>query len=211
MRSIRHWTPRYIKNRIQEKFYRRTHSEVAWLTPGANEVLDRCLHKQDRGVEFGSGRSTLWFARRVAFLDSVEHQSDWYDNVNRMLAEAGLENVRYHLHLRDSDDDPDRSGYVRVADGFAQESLDFALVDGIYREFCAKAVLDTLKPGGMLIIDNVNLYLPCDSVAPNSVPRDGKPVSPVWQEVHDAVQDWRTIWTTNGISDTAIFIKPCGK
>ena len=209
MRSIRHLTPRYIFNRIIEKSYRRTHPEVAWLTPDANEILDGCLCKEDRGVEFGSGNSTVWFAKRVAFLDSVEHQAGWFDKVTQRLTEEGLDNVQYHLHRRDSDDNPNASGYVRVADGFANESLDFALVDGIYREFCVKAVLDKLKPGGMLIIDNVNLYLPCESVAPNSVPEDGKPVTPVWQEVYDVIHPWRTIWTSNGVSDTAIFIKPC--
>ena len=209
MRTFRHWTPRYIVNRIIEKVYRRTNPDVAWLTPDANQILAGCLQKEDHGVEFGSGRSTVWFARRVAYLDSVEHQVDWHARVTEMLAEAGLENVQYHLHRRDADDDPGNSGYVRVADSFEDESLDFALVDGIYREYCAKAVLTKLKPGGMLIIDKVNLYLPCASVAPNSVPEDGKPVSPVWQEVYDEVSNWRTLWTSNGISDTAIFFKPC--
>jgi SAM-dependent methyltransferase len=209
LRPIRHLTPRYITNRIIEKLYRRSHPEVAWLTPDANEILDGCLCKEDRGVEFGSGNSTVWFANRIAHLDSVEHQANWYDKVTKTLGEAGLENVQYHLHLRDSDENPDVSGYVRVADGFAKNSLDFALVDGIYREFCVRAVLDKLKPGGMLIIDNVNLYLPCKSVAPNSVPLGGKPVTPVWQEVYNVIHPWRTIWTTNGVSDTAIFFKPC--
>lgn len=209
MRPIRHLTPRYIWNRIIEKLYRRTHPDVAWLTPDANEILDGILCKEDHGVEFGSGRSTVWFAKRIAFLDSVEHQAGWFDKVKELLADASLDNVKYHLHLRDSDHDPSVSGYVHVADDFEKESLDFALVDGIYREYCARAVLEKLKPGGMLIIDNVNLYLPCESVAPNSVPLDGKPVTPVWQEVYDVIHPWRTIWTSNGVSDTAIFFKPC--
>ncbi|MDX9863708.1 MAG: class I SAM-dependent methyltransferase [Anaerolineaceae bacterium] len=209
MRSIRHLTPRYIVNRTIEKLYRRTHPGIAWLTPDANDILDSCLCKEDRGIEFGSGNSTVWFAKRVAFLDSVEHQANWYEKIAQMLDEARLDNVRYHLHARDADDNPDASGYVRIADSFALGSLDFALVDGIYRAHCVRAVIDKLKPGGLLIIDNVNLYLPCESMAPNSVPVDGKPVTPVWQEVYDVIHLWRTIWTSNGVSDTAIFIKPC--
>ncbi len=141
MRPIRHLTPRYITNRIVEKLYRRTHPEVAWLTPDANEILDDCLGKEDRGVEFGSGNSTVWFARRVAFLDSVEHQADWFDKVTQKLAEEGLDNVQYHLHLRDSDDNPDASGYVRVGDGFAQESSGFCAgrwhLSGILCQSCS--------------------------------------------------------------------------
>lgn len=209
MHSIRHWTPRYLIHRSQEKLYRHRHPRAAWLTPTANEILHSLLRKEDHGLEFGSGNSSVWFAQRVARLDSVEHQPQWYEKVQGMLSEAGLTNVQSHLHLRDADDNPDGSGYVRVADKFCAQSLDFVLVDGIYREYCARAVLEKIKPGGMLIIDNINLYLPCDSVAPHSVPREGLPRNAVWAEVQQALQSWRVIWTTNGISDTAIFFKPC--
>jgi predicted O-methyltransferase YrrM len=209
LRNIRHWTPRYILDRSREKFYRASHPDTAWLTPAANAFLDSWLRKEDLGLEFGSGRSTLWFARRVGMLDSVEHQAGWHARVSEMLAEAGLENVRYHLHPRDADDNPGGSDYMRVVEGIAAQSLDFVLVDGIYREYCARAALDKLKPGGILVIDNVNLYLPCQSRCPNSVPKDGQPISPVWAEVYAVIRTWRTVWTSNGVSDTAIFIKPC--
>lgn len=209
MRSLRHWTPRYIYDRSREKFYRASHPDTAWLTPAANEILDSWLGKEDKGLEFGSGRSTLWFARRVRELDSVEHQAGWHARVSEMLKESGLENVRYHLHVRDADDNPGDSDYVRVADRMDAHSLDFVLVDGIYREYCVRAVLDKIKPGGWLVIDNVNLYLPCQSRCPNSVPITGLPRTPVWAEVDAVIRPWRTIWTSNGVSDTAIFIKPC--
>lgn len=209
MRSVRHWTPRYVINRIREKLYRRRHPQVAWLTPVANEILNTSLCKLDVGLEFGSGNSTLWFAKRVGELYSVEHQTNWYQKVKQSLEEAGFDHVHYHLHPRDADDDPDRSGYVRIADTFEKESLDFVLVDGIYRAHCARAVLEKIRPGGLLILDNINLYIPCDSHSPNSVPLEGKPVSPEWQEVYDVLQSWRVIWTSNGVSDTAIYFKPC--
>jgi len=60
----------------------------------------------------------------------------------------------------------------------------------------------------MLIIDNVNRYLPCLSKAPSSRRPALGPVTPVWAEVADGLRGWRTIWTSSGVTDTAIFIRP---
>jgi len=59
MRSIQHWTPRYLKDRLAEAYYHRTHPGHPWLTRWANEMLASYLRSSDVGVEFGSGRSTL--------------------------------------------------------------------------------------------------------------------------------------------------------
>ncbi len=211
MRPWRHLTPRYIYNRIQEKRYRRTHPNLPWLTPVANQILATYLKKTDCGLEFGSGRSTLWLASRVQHLTSVEHQRAWYEKVAAQLKAANLTQVDYYLHEKEAPDEAAQmhSDYVLVATAFADESLDFVLVDGIYRSACACQSLGKLRPGGMLILDNANWYLPCHSYAPNSRTVEQGPVSPLWQEFLQQVEDWRRIWTSNGVSDTAFFFKPC--
>jgi predicted O-methyltransferase YrrM len=100
------------------------------------------------------------------------------------------------------------SAYARTALGFADASLDFALVDGHYRDYSAKFILPKLRPGGMLIIDNVNWYLPCESKAPNSRTAQTGPVTEVWAEVWQQLRAWPTIWTSSGVWDTAIFLRP---
>jgi hypothetical protein len=59
----------------------------------------------------------------------------------------------------------------------------------------------------MLIIDNVNWYLPCQSKAPNSRTAALGPKTPIWAEVAAELAGWRSIWTSSGVWDTAIFIK----
>lgn len=210
MRSFRHWTPRYLFDRALEKRYRRRNPGLPWLTPTANEILAQYLLPSDRGLEFGSGRSTLWFAGRMASLTSVEHNPQWHARVQAWLNDGEVKNVAYHLHpmqpgLTPADGLP---GYVRVAETMAQESLDFVLVDGVYRDLCALASLPLLKPGGVLVLDNANHYLPCDSRAPNSrKPQDG-PASAQWHAFHERTRGWRRIWTGNGVSDTAFFFRP---
>lgn len=180
-----------------------------WLTRDAIKLLKSMLQESDRGVEFGSGRSTIWFAERVRQLTSVEHDDKWYATVSSKLKERELSNVAY---IFEPQDQPAALGYMsayaQTALTFPDASIDFALVDGIYRNYTAKLILPKIKSGGLLIIDNVNWFLPSSSHAPSSRTLAAGPDGPVWSEVAQVLGDWRTIWTTSGVCDTAIFIKP---
>src|ERR1700677_684662 len=167
LRPRSHQTPRYVDNRIREILHRRAPPEAPWLTPAAIRLLGTLLRPADRGAEFGSGRSTIWFAARVAALTSVEHDAWWHETVTTKLKERGLGNVECILAREDQPmERGGDSAYARTALAFADASLDFALVDGHYRDYSAKYIMPKIKPGGMLIIDNVNWYLPCRSNAP---------------------------------------------
>jgi predicted O-methyltransferase YrrM len=204
-----HRTPRYVYRRTRQLMYERAHRDDPWLTPAAISLLTRLLRPVDQGAEFGSGRSTVWFAARVAALTSVEHDKWWHEAVSARLAERGLSNVSYIL--AEEDQPVERGGdsaYARTALAFPDASLDFALVDGHYRDYSAKFIMAKIKPGGMLIIDNVNWYLPCRSKSPNSRTPELGPAAGVWAEVWRELAEWRTIWTSSGVWDTAIFIRP---
>jgi SAM-dependent methyltransferase len=206
-----HRTPRYVYHRTRQLLFERGHPDAPWLTPTAIGLLGGLLRPDDRGAEFGSGRSTLWFAARVAALTSVEHDPLWHEAVTRRLKERGIGNVDYIL--APGDQPMERGGdsaYARTALSFEDASLDFALVDGHYRDYSAKFILPKLKPGGMLVIDNVNWYLPCESAAPNSRTAALGPATSAWAEVWRELAGWRTIWTSSGVWDTAIFIKRAG-
>jgi hypothetical protein len=209
VRSFAHWTPRYLFDRMLEKLYRHRHADLPWLTPLANQILIANLRDTDHGAEFGSGKSTIWFSKRVASLVSIEHNPLWYEKVKRELELLGKSNVTYLFRPQKPGENPLQSDYVREAYKIADSSLDFALVDGIYRDACVCALLNKIAPGGLLIIDNINLYLPSTSRCPNSVHPDKPPVTPLWGQVYDRLKQWRCIWTSNGVSDTAIFFKPC--
>lgn len=206
---MRHRTPRYVYARSRLLRYEHSHPAAPWLTPEAIRMLDSMLMPSDHGLEFGSGRSTIWFAQRVCHLTSVEHDTDWYAVVADRLKERELGNVDYVLvPLDQAAELGDGSEYARTALVFAVSSLDFVLIDGAYRDHTARYALSRIRPGGMLIIDNVNRYLPSNSRSPNSrTPRlgtDGK----VWEEVARDLARWRCIWTSSGVSDTAIYVKP---
>jgi predicted O-methyltransferase YrrM len=209
-RSFSHWTPHYLVDRSLEKLYRRTHPGLPWFAPGAVEFLDHYLLPTDEGLEFGSGRSTLWFAARVKHLTTVEHNPEWADRVRSLLKDNSVSNVDLVQQPRLAGDshDIDSSGYVQVTRRFQPESLDFVIIDGIYRAQCARQSLPLLSPHAMLILDNVNKALPSASRAPNSRTPEAGPDGEIWSEVWTTIQHWRYFWTGNGVSDTAIFFKP---
>jgi predicted O-methyltransferase YrrM len=208
-RSFKHWTMRYLWNRVIEKSYRRSHPDVPWLAPAAVEFLEGYLKPEDRLLEFGSGRSTLWFAKRIAHITSVEHNPEWFAIVTTMLNQQSIENVTYSLHQKETHNSSGaQSGYVNVTTSLAKESLDLILVDGIYRSQCVLKSLPLIRPGGILVIDNVNRYLPSKSIAPNSRSFNQGPIDEEWKQALGLLTTWRFFWSSNGVSDTAFYFKP---
>jgi predicted O-methyltransferase YrrM len=187
--------------------YERQNQDKPWLTGEATKLLSSLLRPDDVGLEWGSGRSTVWFAKRVKHLTSMEDDAAWYEMVRERLAQAKLDNVTYMLSNTVSPD-PATSEYVRIADRFADGSLGFALVDGnISRDLCAEAAIPKIAPGGLLVIDNANWYLDHPTHSPNA--RYGKgPLNETWKRVQNKLTNWRMIWTSTGCSDTAIWIRP---
>ena len=205
----RHWTPRYFWDRVARAVYERSHPGHPWLTRQAVAVLSDWLEDGDRGLEWGSGRSTVWLASRVVQLMSIEHNPEWYEKVHSILEEKGLRNVDY----RKAEVDPASSSspehpYVSAAAELTEGSLDFVLVDGVMRDHCTTLATRLLKPGGLLVLDNVERYFPHDSRSPESIGPDGQPPTELWREVLEELQAWRRIWTCDGIADTAFYVKP---
>lgn len=104
------------------------------------------------------------------------------------------------------------SEYVNVARMQADCSLDFVLVDGACRDYCAAESLSKIKHGGILVIDNINWFIPrpkdVSSTSPASLLYGEQYASETWAEVGRQVLTWRYFWTSNGVTDTALFQKP---
>lgn len=208
-RTYSHWSIRYLVNRLIEKIYRFLHPNLPWLSPKANRMLKELLLPGFHGLEFGSGQSTIWFANHLETLTSYEHNPEWYQKVTGWLKENNLINVNYLLKPREHDKEPEGIGsdYINSISNLPNRWFDFVLVDGVYRAECANRVLPKLKPGGILVIDNANLYLPCKSHSPNSRTEKTGASSPRWTDFLNSVKGWKMVWTSNGVSDTAFFFK----
>lgn len=145
-----------------------------WICFPVQEMLDRLLTKADRVFEYGSGGSTVYFAKKAGEVVSVEHQPEWHRLVQSKLVEQGLENVRYLLVEPALDPRFDRSkiadpgayisdderaagmsfeGYVKVIDQYPDGYFDLVVVDGRARPSCLRHAMCKVRVGGVLLLD----------------------------------------------------------
>jgi len=195
-----HWSLGYFYNKFKVKIYERKYPEHPWLTEQANSILSTLLKPTDKGLEFGSGRSTIWFAKKIRHLTSVEHNKYWYDKVSKMIKENNLDNVDlFFLQNKEK--------YIKLVNKFKDNSLDFVLIDGILRGECANAVIDKVKKRGIIVIDDAHKYFNFPSIVPYSLYKKREKPSKEWELFYNKTKKWRYIWTTSGLKDTMILFK----
>ena len=205
----KHWTPTYILDRIKLFYYQKKNVHAPWLVNTSTSFLSTYLKTGDIGLEFGSGRSTIWFAKKVRHITSIEHTPTWHNIVSEKIISERLGNkISYHL-FEDGGSNIADCDYVNIINSFENESFDFVLIDGMLRDHCALRSLNKLKTGGIIIIDNVNWYIPRKnkSRTPDSRGIKDDFESEHWKSFYNIVSGWRYIWETDGISDTAIWFK----
>lgn len=141
----------------------------AWLTFPAQRWLVSILTTTMRVFEYGSGGSTILFARRVAEVVSIEHDETWYANVKTALIAGQHANCTTMLlppervslgseTIYRSDQWPGWSfeKYVRAIDAYPDKTFDLVLVDGRARLACVRHALPKIRPGGYLVVDNTD-------------------------------------------------------
>jgi hypothetical protein len=121
------------------------YSRVPWLAFPAIEYLEPFIAGK-RIFEFGSGMSTLWFARTCQQVISAESDSAWYEIINRKSRE--MPNVQV-IHAASKQD---YLGSLATSGG----KFDLILIDGLYRSQCLDRVMPHLQPGGLLVVDDTD-------------------------------------------------------
>lgn len=83
--------------------------------------------------EYGAGYSTIWWRIHCYDLDSVDNIKDWAHAMGACHREIKEEYI------------------TKIA---FNDPVDCVIVDGAWREDCARFAKDYIKPGGYMIIDN---------------------------------------------------------
>jgi hypothetical protein len=206
-----HWTYKYIVNRIIVEIYYKLNPQLPWITKNANDILRKSLNSEYIGIEFGSGRSTLWIASKVKTLFSIEDNNMWYKATKLKLEDQKLRNVEYFYLDSSKKDNTEYSEYTAKILEFQDEYFDFIFIDGSNRDELSLLATSKLKNNGLLIIDNINWYVPSNSLSPSSIKIDEKPFNRIWEEFITKVELWDMEWTTNGVWDTVIYTKKATK
>jgi hypothetical protein len=123
---------------------------IPWYTYPTTEFLSHLDLSQFKVFEYGSGNSTLWWAKRVKQVTSVENDESWYKKIKDSLKTP---NVVCWL-------EKDRQKYFSMVN----DDFDIFVIDGRYRQECLEQVVNLKKKvdggavGLMLILDNADWY-----------------------------------------------------
>ncbi len=152
--------------------------ESPWMTFAAIAHIDRhltALGGKARVFEWGSGGSTLFFARRAVEVTAVENDREWAETVRTACAGRSLPHVTVAYHGADESiapvefdsADPGQyfSGssvyhghifrsYAEHITPFPDAHFDLVVVDGRVRPACLRLAMPKVKPGGLLVLDN---------------------------------------------------------
>jgi hypothetical protein len=133
----------WIESRKAGTCVDRNGAPLPWITYPFIKFLEGRLNKTMRVFEYGSGNSTLFYAKSVAQVISVEGDAKWYNYVSSRIPK----NVILQLEKDDA------SRYVTSIRKFNQ-SFDIIIVDGRHRVNCVKESINFLSEKGVIVLDN---------------------------------------------------------
>ncbi len=153
--------PRYISRCLFHNLLRDTtplELELPWFSYAAIDFLQGFLQPHMSVAEYGSGGSTLFFARRVKSVLCVEDNPEWFKAVSRALRVRGIGNVTLRLCPFNFKDPVgfEESDYLRF---LPEERFDVVVVDGSeewtqVRPICFEMAEKRVKRGGIVLVDD---------------------------------------------------------
>lgn len=191
---------RFIIGTLKQLYWEYKHPDCPWLTPDSVRIIEDLLKKDDFFLEFGSGQSTKWFANRVKKIISIESDIKWYQKISSDL--KNYKNLNYIFAKN-------KKEYNEILKKVDNESVDVCLVDGDHRIDCLLKVLNKIKKGGLLILDNAETFLPIKwkSISfQDSYQNRGLDKEKI-KLVITKLSSWRRISTSTVSQDTIIWIK----
>ena len=155
--ELRH-LPNALFTTARSRWFRSLPDVPHWPYPAIARIAS-VLPRDAVVLEYGTGSSTLWLAKRAAKVYGIEGSPEWFSVIRELAAKRHFDNVT--LFLRDSTRYPDRGARSDVfndefasLEGIADRSFDFVVVDGAARWRCVERALPTVRSGGYLYLDN---------------------------------------------------------
>jgi precorrin-6B methylase 2 len=132
--------------------------ELPWFAYAAIDFLEEFLQPHMTVCEYGSGGSTLFFARRVKNVFSIEDNPEWFDLVSKQLRAKSISNVTLKLHPFDFKN-PTGFEHSQYLNAIPDEKFDVIVVDGSeewtrIRPVCFEKAQTRIKKNGIIIVDD---------------------------------------------------------
>ncbi len=132
----------WIKSFFLKKPVDKNGEPIAWVTYSFLHFITPRLNNNLSVFEYGVGNSTLFYAKRVKEVVSVEHNEGWFKYIRDNLKK---ENITLFLEA-------DKDSYIQA---IKKVNKKFSIVvDGIYRQEALKYCVDFLEDNGVVILDD---------------------------------------------------------
>lgn len=150
----------WLKSASMNQAVDRNGNPVPWLTYPLIQFIEPKLSSDLSMYEYGSGNSTLWFAKFVGTIRSIEHDLEWFKKINQ--------NMPTNVTLVHKSVDQKMAYHELTYMGFQDEEqytedikhnfsrYDIILVDGIYRNRAIVNASQCVTDRGVIILDNVD-------------------------------------------------------
>jgi Methyltransferase domain len=132
--------------------------ELPWFAYAAIDFLEEFLEPHMCLSEYGCGGSTLFFARRLKHVCSIENDPQWFNLVSTRLREKSIANVTLKLCPFDFKNPAgfENSDYLRA---LPVEQSHVVVIDGSeewtqVRPVCFTYAEEHVRPGGIIVVDD---------------------------------------------------------
>ena len=122
------------------------HQPLPWYTYPAIEYLKQFDYRDKEVFEWGCGSSSLFWAGLAKKVTSVEDNEDWYGEV------YSIKRDNMVLLFK-----KERENYAKAIKLSACQ-YDIVVIDGKYRDECARLALQVVRSDGWIILDNSDRY-----------------------------------------------------
>lgn len=143
--------------------------DLPWWSFGAVDHINSYLNELSGEavvLEWGSGASTAWLAKRCKKVYTVEHDIEWSKTTKKLISD--YKNVKLttvppdvKIDIFDSQYITEKPGYRGVnfksyvnAINKIDEKFDLIAIDGRCRSACLKLAASKLKPNGIVLFDD---------------------------------------------------------
>ena len=143
--------------------------DLHWWSFGAVDHINNYLNGlsgQAVVLEWGSGASTVWLARRSKKVYTLEHDIEWSKTTKTLISD--YKNVKLITVPPDGKMDELSSQYISKKPGYRglnfnsyvnainkiDEKFDLIAIDGRCRSACLKLATSKLKPNGIVLFDD---------------------------------------------------------
>ena len=120
---------------------------IPWCTYSFIKFIEPRLNKDFKVFEYGSGNSTLWYAKKVGEITAVENDLDWFNKVSSSLP-ANAEVI--YCELKNDGE------YCRQVTS-QNNMYDIIIIDGRDRVNCVMHSINCLSDDGVIVFDNSDL------------------------------------------------------